>query len=137
MVIEPTSMEELVYFTNRKIGDGNVMAWVYRKECPKCGKAQMGKPKDEKTGKPKIRADEYVCPECGNTAKKEEYEENLTCEVKYICPKCKHQGEAEVPFIRKKTPLFDEKKQKKVFVDAVVFNCENCGEKIAITKKMK
>ena len=134
---EPESMEELVYFTNRKVGDGNIMAWVYRKECPKCGKAKMGKPKNEKTGRAKIRAAEYVCPECGNIIEKEEYEETLTCEIKYTCPKCKHEGEAEVPFIRKKTMIFNEKKQKKVSVAAVVFECENCKEKLAITKKMK
>ena len=137
MVKEPTSMEELVYLTNRKIGDGNVMAWVYKKDCPKCGKALMGKPKDEKTGKAKIRAKEYTCPECNYTVDKEEYEKTLTLEVKYTCPKCKHQGEIEVPFKRKKTKIFDEEKQKKVSVDAVVFECENCGEKIAVTKKMK
>ncbi len=137
MVKEPTSMNELVYFTNRKIGDGNVVAWVYRKECPKCGKALMGKPKDEKTGKTKIRAKEYICPECGYKVDKEKYEETLTCEIKYTCPKCKHQGEIEVPFKRKKIQIFDEKKQKKVAVKAIIFECENCGEKIAITKKMK
>jgi len=137
MVTEPTSMEELVYFTNRKVGDGNIMAWVYRKKCPKCGKAKMGKPRDEKTGKAKIRADKYVCPECSYTVDKEEYEETLTLEVKYTCPKCKHQGEIEVPFKRKKTKIFNEEKQKKVTVDAVVFECENCNEKIAVTKKMK
>jgi len=31
----PESMEECVYFTNRVIGDGRAMAWVFRKECPK------------------------------------------------------------------------------------------------------
>jgi len=130
-------MEGLVYFTNRKVGDGNVMAWVYKKECPECGKALMGKPRNEKTGKAKIRANEYTCPECNYTVDKDEYEETLTLEVKYTCPKCKHQGEIEVPFKRKKTKIFDEEKQKKVTVDAVVFECENCGEKIAVTKKMK
>ncbi len=134
---EPSSMDELVYFTNRKVGNGNVMAWVYRKECPKCGKALMGKLKDEKTGKPKIRATEYVCPECNYTVGKQEYEDTLTCEIKYTCPKCSYEGEAEVPFIRKKTQVFDEEKQKKVSVDAVVFNCSKCNDKIAITKKMK
>ena len=137
MVKEPTSMEGLVYFTNRKVGDGNVMAWVYKKECPECGKALMGKPKNEKTGKAKIRAKEYTCPECGYTVDKDEYEETLTLEAKYTCPKCKYQGEAEVPFKRKKTKIFNEKKQKEVSVDAVVFECENCNEKIAVTKKMK
>lgn len=130
-------MEELVYFTNRKVGDGNIMAWVYKKDCPKCGKALMGKPKNEKTGKAKIRANEYVCPECNYSVDKEEYEETLTLEVKYTCPKCKHQGEIGVPFKRKKTKIFDEEKQKKVTADAIVFECENCGEKIAVTKKMK
>lgn len=134
---EPESMEELVYFTNRKVGEGHVLAWAYRKECPKCGKALMGKPRDGKTGKVKIRAKEYVCPECGNTVEKEEYEESLTCEIKYTCPKCKFKGEIKVPFIRKKMKIFDPEKQKKVAVDAIVFECENCKEKIPITKKMK
>jgi uncharacterized CHY-type Zn-finger protein len=134
---EPESMDELVYFTNRKVGDGHIKAWVYRRECLKCGKALMGKPVDEKTGKPKIRAKEYVCPECNYTVDKEEYEDTLTCEIKYTCPKCKHQGEAEVPFQRKKIKKFDEVKNKKIAVDAIVFNCESCGEKIPITKKLK
>ena len=134
---EPTSMDELVYFTNRNVGEGNVIAWVYRKECPKCGKALMGKPKDEKTGKPKIRANEYVCPECNYTVDKEEYEDTLSCEIKYTCPKCKYKGEIEVPFKRKKMKIFDPEKQKKIAVDAIIFECQKCKEKIVITKKMK
>lgn len=124
---EPESMEELVYFTRRVIGNGKVMCWVYRQKCPKCGKALMGKPKDEKTGGVKIRAKEYVCPECGHTAEKKEYEESLTAEAKYTCPKCGFEGEATFPFKRKKVEG----------VDALVFNCGKCNEKIAITKKMK
>ena len=69
---EPGSMDELIYFTNRSVGDGNVMCWVYKGPCPQCGEGMMGKPKDEKTGKPKIRAKEYVCPECGNYVSYEE-----------------------------------------------------------------
>jgi predicted RNA-binding Zn-ribbon protein involved in translation (DUF1610 family) len=133
---EPESMEELAYFTNRIIGDGSAKAWVYREMCPKCKKEKMGKPRDSK-GKVKIRADEYLCPVCGFTMKKEEYEDTLSCQIKYTCPKCRNNGETEVPFKRKKVQLFDEEKQKKVSADAVVFNCQKCNEKIAITKKMK
>lgn len=127
MVTEPENMEDLVYYTNRAIDEGFIMAWVYRKKCPKCGKALMGKPKDPKTGKVKIRAKEYVCSECGYTVPKKEYEETLEVEIKYTCPYCQHIGETTTPFKRKKFKG----------VDAIVFNCGNCGEKIPITKKMK
>ncbi|MBD3303717.1 hypothetical protein GF343_01105, partial [Candidatus Woesearchaeota archaeon] len=79
----PDSMEECVYFTRRNIDKGKVVAWVFKEKCPKCGKALMGKPKDEKTGKVKIRAKEYVCPECGYTAEKGEYEDTLTVNIQY------------------------------------------------------
>ncbi|MBN1385409.1 hypothetical protein JW968_00350 [Candidatus Woesearchaeota archaeon] len=137
MVTEPESMDELVYYTNRKVGNGKITAWTYRGECPKCKKGLMGKPKDPKTGKPKVRATEYECPECGYTAEKEEYEDTLECEAKYTCPKCRKEGEGAVPFKRKKVMLFDEEKQKKTTVDAVVFLCSKCGEKIPVTKKLK
>ncbi|MFC1691852.1 hypothetical protein ACFL0W_06760 [Nanoarchaeota archaeon] len=129
MVTEPTSMEDLVYFTNRTISDGKgkIKAWVYRNDCPKCGKAKMSKPKDEKTGKPKIRAKEYVCPECGNTVEKEEYEPTLSCEIKFTCPHCGKEGETETQYKRK---TFEG-------VPAVVFECTECGKKIGISKKMK
>ncbi len=137
MVKEPESMDELVYFTKRAVGEGKVKAWVYKEMCPKCGKGLMGKPVDEKTGKVKIRAKEYVCPECGHTVEKEEYEATLTCEIKYTCPKCKFEGEIEVPFKWKNTKIFNEETQKDVAVKAIKFNCEKCNETIAITKKMK
>ena len=126
----PESMDECVYFTNRALtedGKGNVTAWVFRNDCPKCGKAKMGKPVDEKTGQVKIRAKEYVCPECGYTVEKTEYEETLTCNIQYTCDECGHEGETQVPFKRKKF----------MGTDAVVFTCEGCGKKIPITKKMK
>jgi predicted RNA-binding Zn-ribbon protein involved in translation (DUF1610 family) len=134
-VKEPESMGDLVYFTDRNIGKGNVRAWVYKRNCPKCGKAKMGKPVEK--GKVKIRATEYQCPACKYTVNKEEYEETLTMEAKYICPKCSFKGEIEAPFIRKKMKLFDEETGKKATAEAVVFDCAKCGEKIAVTKKMK
>ena len=101
MVKEPTSMEELIYLTNRKVGDGNIMAWVYKKECPKCCKALMGKPRDEKTGKAKIRAKEYTCPECGYTVEKQEFDQTLKVEIKYKCPYCGNEGETTTECKRK------------------------------------
>jgi predicted RNA-binding Zn-ribbon protein involved in translation (DUF1610 family) len=126
MIREPQSMGELVYFTQRAVGKGNVKAWVYRGDCPKCGKAKMGKPVGDK-GKVKIRAKEYVCPACGYTVEKKEHEETLTCDVKYTCPECGNTSETSVPYKRKKFQG----------MDAVVFQCGKCNAKIPITKKMK
>ena len=126
MVTEPESMDQLIYFTNRNVGEGHVMAWVYKGRCPKCKKGSMGKPKDEKTGKVKIRAKEYECDECGNIVPKEELEPTLEVEVKYTCPACKKSGETTTPYKRK---TFQG-------VKAIVFKCEDCGEKIPITKKL-
>ena len=127
MMEMPESMEECVYFTRRAIDDGKVVCWVKRGLCPKCSKGMMGKPKDEKTGKVKTRAKEYVCPECGNAVEKQEYEDTLTAECIYTCPHCKHEGEAAFPFKRKKVKG----------VDMLRFQCGKCGENIDITKKMK
>ncbi|MBN2422929.1 hypothetical protein JXB41_06905 [Candidatus Woesearchaeota archaeon] len=122
----PESMEDLVYWTSRKIGNGNIKAWVYRGECPKCHKGLMGKPIGP-DGKVKTRANYYECTECGNNIDKQGYEESLDCECIYTCPECSHKGEAVFPFKRKKYKG----------VDALVFNCEKCNAKIAITKKLK
>lgn len=128
MVTEPESMDQLVYFTQRNLGGkGNARAWVYRGDCPKCGKGKMGKPVDSKTGKIKVRSKEYVCPECNYTVEKKSYEETLECEIKYTCPECGKDGEAAVPYKRK---TWNGMK-------AVVFNCSNCKAKLGITKKLK
>ncbi len=132
---EPESMDEVVYFTRRTIGSGKAAAWVYKQPCPKCGKEKMGKPVVK--GKVKIRAKEYECPACSHTIEKKEYEESLTCEVKYTCPHCQHEGEAAVPFKRKKIAMINEETGKKKMVDAVRIPCSKCGKNIDITKKMK
>lgn len=137
-LIQPESMEECLYFTRRTIGEnGSLFAWVYKQDCPECGKAKMGKPVDPKTGKAKIRAKEYVCPECDYTEEKKEHEEKCKLNIIYQCPKCSFEGETSIPFKRKRVQLFNEKTQKKKAADAFVFNCEKCDEKILITKKMK
>lgn len=134
---EPQSMDECVYFTNRSINSGTVKAWVFKELCPKCGKALMGKSRDEKTGKVKIRADEYTCPECSYTIEKEEYESSLIANVKYICPYCHNQGELQLPFKRKKEKRFNEEAGKKETVESLRFQCQKCNKDIDITKKMK
>jgi hypothetical protein len=122
----PNSMEEVVYFTNRSIGDkGNAKAWAFKLTCPKCMKGVMGKPVEK--GKVKIRATEYICPLCKYTEQKAEHEAKLTLSVAYTCPKCENKGEIEIPFKRKS---FDG-------VPAFVFQCAKCNEKIGVTKKMK
>ncbi|NQV09412.1 hypothetical protein HQ529_06180 [Candidatus Woesearchaeota archaeon] len=125
MLKKPESMNEVVYFTRRAVDDGKIMAWAFKDMCPECGKGLMGKPVEK--GKVKIRAKEYVCPECNHTVEKNEYEETLTLSVEYTCPKCRFEGEAEIPFKRKSFQG----------VKSFVFECEKCSEKIPITKKMK
>ena len=134
---EPTSTDECIYFTQRTIGDGKAKTWVYKEKCPECGKALMGKPRDKKTGRPKIRANEYQCPECKYTVEKEEYELTLKAQIKYTCPHCKNEGESEIPFKRKKIQRFNEEKGKKETVEVLRTRCSKCGKDIDITKKMK
>ena len=74
-----------------------------------------------------IRAKHYECPECHNIVEKEEYEDTLTASITYTCPKCKYSGDIQIPYKRKKYQG----------VDALVFQCEKCKEKIPVTKKMK
>ena len=126
-LLEPDSMDECIYFTRRTLdgGKGKAMAWVLKKNCPKCNKEKMGKPKGD-DGHVKIRAKEYTCPSCNHTVSKEEYEPTLTCDVKYTCPHCGKDGEASVPFNR---VSFQG-------VKAVVFPCAACKEKIGVTKKL-
>lgn len=123
----PDSMEECVYFTKRAAGNGKATCWVLKQLCVKCKKAMMSKPKDEKTGGVKIRAKEYVCPVCKYTAEKQAYEDTLTANIIYVCPKCGNNSEIQIPFKRKKVEG----------IDALVFNCQKCNERILITKKMK
>jgi len=133
---EPQSMDECVYFTRREIGvQGKVVAWVFRNQCPKCGKALMGKPVEK--GKVKIRAKEYVCPACKYTVPDEEYEETLTASIQYTCPQCSFKGEIEIPYQRKKIQMLDEETGKKKAAEALRFQCGKCGKNIDITKKMK
>ena len=126
---EPESMDECFYFTNRTIedGKGNAMSWVFRPDCPKCGKAKMGKPVDAKTGKVKTRAKEYVCPACHYEVPMEEFSDTLIMNIKYTCPYCGNEGEATTQY---KLKTFKG-------VKAYVFECSKCKEKIGITKKMK
>ena len=123
----PEKMEDLVYWTNRKIDSGEIKLWVNKEDCVRCGKSLMGKPVDSKTGKVKIRAKEYVCAVCGHSVEKGSYEETLTACCIYTCPFCEFKGSIIFPFKRKKYQG----------VSALVFSCEKCNEKIPVTKKLK
>lgn len=137
MLQEPVSAAECVYFTNRSINEkGKVKAWVFRKTCPQCKESPMGKPKDE-NGKVKIRSKEFVCYNCGYKENEEEYEKDLTCNIKYTCPHCNYEGEIQVPFVRKKVRVLNEETLKKTNVEVIRFQCQNCKKDIDITKKMK
>lgn len=87
----------------------------------------MQKPRDEKTGKPKIRAKEYVCDKCGFTEEKAIHEESLLMNIQYTCPHCSNEGEATIQY----------KKKNFEGVPSYVFECDKCHKKIAIAKRMK
>jgi predicted RNA-binding Zn-ribbon protein involved in translation (DUF1610 family) len=128
MIKRPESMEECIYYTNRDIGkNGSAICWVFKEKCPKCKKGLMAKPRDEKTGKPKIRAKEYVCPSCGYSVEKVEYESSLMANVDYTCPHCEEEGEIQAPFKRKNIKG----------ISTLRVQCKSCGKDIDITKKMK
>lgn len=132
----PSSMNECVYFTRRSAGEGRIIAWVLKNDCPKCKKSVMGKPKDEK-GKVKIRAKEYLCENCLYKVPLQEYEDSLTTNIQYVCSHCRHQGEIQIPFQRKKVKIFDEEEAKSKTVNVLRFQCQKCRQNIDITKKMK
>lgn len=122
----PDSMDECLYFTNRLLdNNGSVLAWVYRKDCPKCKQAKMGKPVEK--GKVKTRSETYVCPACKYSEEKQEHEPSLLLQAQYTCPECGKDGESSAPY------------QRKSFkgVQAYVIECQHCQAKIPLTKKLK
>jgi len=123
---QPQSTSECLYFTRRELdNNGFIMAWVFKKKCPKCNKSIMGKPVVK--GKVKIRAKEYICPNCGFTEQKDEHENTLTVNVIYTCPYCGNKGEATTIFKRKNLDG----------IPSYIFECDKCKKKIGITKKLK
>lgn len=122
---KPSSMEECIYFTNRIIDSGHAMAWVFRKECPKC-KGIMGKPQ-KKNGKLDKKADHYVCYSCGYAESNEQVENSLLINVEYKCPHCENEGGTTTEYKRKS---FEG-------VQSYVFECQKCKKKIGLTKKLK
>ena len=123
---KPTSVEECVYFTNRAIGSGRAVAWVFRKECTKCKNGIMGKPQ-KKNGKVDKKAEHYVCYSCGYQESNEQVENNLILNVEYKCPHCGNEGETTSEYKRK---TFEG-------VPSYVFECQTCHKKSGLTKKLK
>ncbi len=136
-LVEPKSMNECVYFTNRISDKGKLRCWVFKEKCPKCGKALMAKPRDPKTGKIKIRAEEFKCPECSYTIQEQEYENGLTASIQYTCKYCNHNGEIQVPFQRKKVKIFNEEGTKGKLIESLRFQCQKCLKNLDVTHKMK
>jgi len=130
-------MDECVYYTNRILDKGELTAWVFREKCPKCNKALMGKPKDKKTGKVKTRATEYVCPDCGYTLQKQEYEDTLTVNIGYVCPHCGNKADTSEPFKWKKAKIEDQESGKKKTLEVIEFKCDKCQNKLNLVRKMK
>ena len=122
---KPSSAEECVYFTNRTFESGRAMAWVLRKECPKC-KGIMGKPQ-KKGGKVDKKAGHYDCYSCGYQETNEQVENGLIINVEYKCPQCGNEGETTTEYKRK---TFEG-------VPSYVFECQKCQKKIGLTKKLK
>ena len=117
---QPESVDECLYFTRRAlVPKGTIMAWAFRKGCPQCHKGLMRKPK--KT------SPTYDCPECGYSEPKAEHIKGIVLNVEYTCPSCGHSGEATTEYRRKTWQG----------VKAYVFTCQQCGEKIGVTKKLK
>lgn len=117
---EPESVQECLYFSRQEFapGKGSVMAWVFRKTCPKCKKGLMGRPK--KTAK------EYLCKACGYEEEKTKHEADVELCAKFTCPFCSKEGEATSPYKRK--TLYGK--------PAFVIVCPNCKEKLGIYKRM-
>ena len=123
---KPASVEECVYFTNRTFDSGRAMAWVFRKQCPKCKKDVLRKP-STKSGKPDKKSPIYACKSCRYEEKNEEVENSLVINVEYKCPHCGNEGETTTEYKRK---TFEG-------VPSLVFECQKCHRKIGLTKKMK
>lgn len=124
---KPSSMDECLYFTNRSLdNEGYAVAWVYRKECPKCKKGRLGKP-IKKDGKADKKAVVYECPKCKYQEPNDKVESELKVEVEYQCPYCSFGGRATTEY----------KRNNFEGVPAYVFECGKCGKKIGITKKLK
>ncbi len=124
----PEHMDDLLYFTNRKLSDGTkILAYVHKKSCPECDNALMGKPINPKTKKIQIRAKEYVCPNCGYEEEKLTHENTLQLEIQYTNPQ---QTE-------KKTTHTAYKRKTYKGIPSFVFLNEFTQEKCAITKRLK
>ena len=117
----PDSVDECLYFTRRALlpTKGKIVAWAFRKRCPKCRNALMAKPK--KT------SPTYDCPACGYTEPKAEHIADMVLNVEYTCPACSFSGETTTEYKRKPWQG----------VKAYIFACGKCGEKLGVTKKLK
>lgn len=123
---KPASMDECVYFTNRTFDSRRAMAWVFRKQCPKCKKDVLRKP-STKSGKPDKKSPIYVCKSCLYEEKNEDVEKDLVLNIEYKCPHCGNEGETTTEYKRK---TFEG-------VPSYVFECQKCHKKIGLTKKLK
>lgn len=128
MLKKPNSMEDCHYFTNRTLedGKGRIMAWVFRKECPKCRQGIMGKPL-KKNGRIDKKAEHFVCYKCNYQESEEQVDEGLIVNVEYKCPHCGNEGETTAEYKRK---MYQG-------VLSYVFQCQKCNAQIPITKKLK
>jgi len=123
---KPESAAECVYFTNRTIGSGRAVAWVFKKECPECKKDILSKPQ-KKSGKIDKKADYYVCSKCSYREDSVQLENSLMINIEYKCPHCENEGETTSEYKRKN---FEG-------VPSYVFECEKCHKQIGLTKKLK
>jgi predicted RNA-binding Zn-ribbon protein involved in translation (DUF1610 family) len=124
----PDSIDDILNFTNRKLPDGTkIVAYVPRQICPECKKADMGKPINEKTGRPKIRSKTYECPECGYEEPKQSHEDSCEVIVQYTNP--------EGTELKKTTASYERKTWRGM--KSIIFHNEFLDERFGITKRMK
>lgn len=124
----PQQMDDLLYFSNRRLPSGiRMIAWVEKITCEGCKKALMGKPVDEKTGKVKIRSSIFVCPECGREEKKAVHTKKLTMQVRYTDETGKEWKKAETEY----------KLRTWQGMKAYVFDNEFTGKPMGVTKRLK
>ena len=84
---EPKGMEELVYFTNRNLGNGKARVWVFKQQCEKCKKIFTASPEHLAL---------TVCDKCGRKLikRKDDSSEGIKSRMnefrKYVLPVLKY-----------------------------------------------
>lgn len=142
---KPTDIANLVFHTNRALGDdysGEIHAWVYKPHCedggrydgvkvgkkitcPFCGEEEFKKAsarsKDLKCLACKKKAPGLACNICGKFITIDG--DHFDIQLDYTCPHCKEKGQDVLPWVRTKGK---DKKFK--------WSCKNCSKPLILQK---